>query len=84
VTTTPVLTVRDLAERERVAPSTVHTWVLEGEAPKHYIVGKRLIRFRLSDVEAWERAREYDPAADTRFDDWRFPSDAGLDLPDIA
>lgn len=79
-----ILTVRDLAERWHVAPATVRTWVLEGEAPKCFVVGKRVRRFHLKDVEAFEREREHDLDADTRFDDWRFDSDADPDLPDTA
>jgi len=68
------LTVRDLAERERVATATVRTWVAEGEAPPHYRIG-RLIRFRLADVELWERERMFDPDGPSRYDDWAFDLD---------
>lgn len=57
------LTIDDLAERWRVPTGTVRTWIAEGEAPKHYTLGKRVKRFRLEDVEAFERARETDPDA---------------------
>jgi excisionase family DNA binding protein len=67
-----VLTVRDLAEREHVAPCTVRTWIYEGEAPRHYRVGKRSYRFRLADVEAWERSRENDPDLSSKYGDWDF------------
>lgn len=55
------LTVNDLAERWKVAPGTVRTWIVEGEAPRCYVVGKRLYRFRLEDVEAFERDRVIEP-----------------------
>jgi excisionase family DNA binding protein len=71
-----VLTVRELAERERVAPCTVRTWIYQGDAPRHYVVGKRLYRFRLSDVLAWERERENDPERDDKFVDWQFGLEA--------
>lgn len=67
-----VLTVRDLAERERVAPCTVRTWIYEGEAPRHYRVGKRSYRFHLSDVIAWEKSRENDPDLSDKYGDWDF------------
>ena len=71
------LTVEDLAERERVKPGAVRAWVAEGEAPRHYVVGKRGYRFRLADVEAWEHDREFDPDRDGRFDAWRLDGTEG-------
>lgn len=54
------LTVNDLAERWQVAPGTVRTWIASGDCPRYYTLGtgKRLPRFRLADVEAFERDRE--------------------------
>ena len=71
-----ILTIRDLAERWHVAPATVRTWALVGEAPKCFVVGKRVRLFRIEDVEAFEREREHDPDGPSRYDDWDLDLDA--------
>lgn len=73
-----VLTVEELAERERVKPSTIRTWIIEGNAPRHYTLGKHLHRFRLADVEAWEKSREPDPDLNDKYGDWDFENVAGV------
>jgi excisionase family DNA binding protein len=53
------LTPAELAEREGVSVTTIYEWNMKGVGPKRLKIGKH-IRFRLSDVEAWERSREVD------------------------
>ena len=55
------LTVDDLAERWQVAPGTVRTWVRTGEAPRCYVLGRFGYRFKISDVEEFERDRVIEP-----------------------
>jgi excisionase family DNA binding protein len=48
---TNLLTVKDVAEYLRLSPQTVQRYVLNGEIPYHKV--KKVIRFRLSEIEAW-------------------------------
>jgi predicted DNA-binding transcriptional regulator AlpA len=50
------LTVADLAEREGVEPLTVYHWNKTGQGPTYLRLG-RYVRYRLSDVLAWEESR---------------------------
>lgn len=50
------LDVQALAERWKVAPRVVYGLRYRGEAPPAIRIGREL-RFRLEDVEAWERDR---------------------------
>lgn len=50
------LTVRELAARERVEPQTVHKWNARRCGPPFIKMG-RFVRYRLSDVIAWEESR---------------------------
>ena len=52
-----LLTVADLAERHSVAVQTVWCWNSNETGPPYIKVG-RLVRYRLRDVEAWERQHE--------------------------
>ena len=53
------LTVVELAEREGVAVKTVYRWNTEGTGPRRIQQGTRgKVRYRLADVEAWERTQE--------------------------
>jgi prophage regulatory protein len=38
--------------------STLYQWMAEGRFPKPVRVGNRLVRWRLSDIDAWVQARE--------------------------
>ena len=46
----------DLADRERVSIETVYTWNRERTGPPYMRIGRH-VRYRLSDVKAWEDAR---------------------------
>jgi predicted DNA-binding transcriptional regulator AlpA len=50
------LTVADLAEREGVDVLTVYGWNRTGRGPTYLRLG-RYVRYRLSDVIAWEDSR---------------------------
>lgn len=50
------LSIQDLAERESVPVSTVYRWNTRGEGPRYLKIGRH-VRYRLADVEAWERTR---------------------------
>jgi excisionase family DNA binding protein len=50
------LTVEQLAEREGVPVTTVYWWNQTGKAPRRMKIGRN-IRYRLADVEQWEKAQ---------------------------
>ena len=45
------LTIEELADYLRLAEQTIRRWVLNREIPYHKI--KRVIRFRVSEIEKW-------------------------------
>jgi len=45
------LTIEELADYLRLAEQTIRRWVLNHEIPYHKI--KRVIRFRISEIEKW-------------------------------
>jgi predicted DNA-binding transcriptional regulator AlpA len=47
------LTPQDLADREGVPVATVYAWNMKGTGPPYMHVGRH-VRYRLTDVEAWE------------------------------
>lgn len=49
------LSPQELADREGVALMTVYQWNSRGGGPPFIKTG-RLVRYRLSDVEAWEES----------------------------
>ena len=55
------LTLREVAERLRVAPRTLYAWREEGGGPPGFLVGRRLL-FEPAEVDAWVRARAGAPA----------------------
>lgn len=50
------LTIKELAEREGVPVSTAYRWNTRGEGPRYLKIGRH-VRYKLSDVEAWEQTR---------------------------
>lgn len=50
------LTIKQLADREQVAVRTIYWWNQVGKAPRRIKIG-RTIRYRLADVEQWEKVR---------------------------
>lgn len=57
------LTMQDLAEREGVALQTVKGWRVQGYGPKALKINNKFVRYRLSDVIAWENSLVEDDAA---------------------
>jgi hypothetical protein len=53
------LTTEELADRLRLSPRTIEDWRLDGKGPRYL---PDPVRYRLSDVEAWEESR-LQPAA---------------------
>lgn len=56
------LTVEDLARREGVPVQTVYYWNKTGDGPKYLRIGRH-VRYRVTDVIAWEDARLVDSRA---------------------
>lgn len=54
----PLLSTTELHARTGVKPRTWERWRLEGKGPQFVRVGDRLVRYRLSAVEAWLRQNE--------------------------
>ena len=54
------LTTEELAERLGIPAETVKRWRKVGDGPPYLHVGKH-VRYRLADVEAWERSRLVTP-----------------------
>ncbi|MEU3622936.1 hypothetical protein BS329_39935 [Amycolatopsis coloradensis] len=51
------LTIKEFAERVGVPPATVYQWNSRGDGPRYLKIGKH-VRYRLVDVEKWEKAHE--------------------------
>lgn len=51
------LTIKELAERLGLPVTSVYHLNSRGDGPKYLKIGQ-LVRYRLTDVEAWEEARE--------------------------
>lgn len=56
-----ILTLEDFARRLKVPVQTVRVWRMKGEDPKSFKAGRH-VRYRLSDIEAWEQ-EQIDKAA---------------------
>lgn len=56
------LTTEELAERLGIEPRTADDWRVDGRGPKFIRFG-RTVRYRVADVEAWEKSCLVDPAA---------------------
>lgn len=54
------LTVEELAEREGVSVYAVYAWNRDRTGPRYMRV-RRLCRYRLADVLAWEKSRLVEP-----------------------
>jgi predicted DNA-binding transcriptional regulator AlpA len=59
-----LLTPAEFADRERVDIHTVYRWNLSGRGPAYIRIGGRKVRYRLSDVLAWEQANLIDKRAE--------------------
>lgn len=52
----------ELADREGVSVETVYAWNKSGSGPPYMRIGKH-VRYRLTDIEAWEKSRLVDVPA---------------------
>lgn len=50
------LSPRELAARYGIPLQTIYRWRMEGKGPRGLTIGKH-VRFRMSDVLAWEETR---------------------------
>lgn len=50
------LTTKELARRWNMAPQTLDSWRAKGKGPKWIKLGPKMVRYRLADVEVWEKA----------------------------
>lgn len=51
------LTITQLAERLGIEPGTLRVWRMNGRGPAYIQDGEGFIRYRLTDIEAWEKSR---------------------------
>ncbi len=58
------LTAQQFCEKYGVAARTCERWRVTGDGPKWVRLGKRQIRYRVSDCEAWAAARTFMHRAD--------------------
>lgn len=47
----------ELAQHWGVEVSTVRSWRLNGDGPAHITIGKNTVRYRMEDIELYERSR---------------------------
>jgi hypothetical protein len=59
----PYLTTAEFAELAKVEPATVRTWRRRGYGPSGWFQMGRKAVVPVGHVEAWLKARQYDPAA---------------------
>jgi excisionase family DNA binding protein len=53
------LTIDELSARLQIPVQTIYVWNYTGKGPKYLKVGRH-IRYRVADVEAWEKTRVVD------------------------
>jgi predicted DNA-binding transcriptional regulator AlpA len=51
------LTPRQVADRYQISVETLKDWRYHGDGPKYVKLGQQ-VRYRLRDLEEWERTRE--------------------------
>ena len=59
-----LITEREAAELLVVSVKTIRNWRLSGYGPPYCKVGRRLVRYRLSDVKAWLKTCERTSTSD--------------------
>jgi excisionase family DNA binding protein len=57
IVTVKHLTIEDLSARLQVPVPTLYRWNSRGTGPQYIHVGRH-VRYRVTDVETWERAHE--------------------------
>ena len=53
-----LLTTEDVATLLNVKPRTLKQWRHERRGPRYVSLGRRIVRYRRSDVDEWIRSRE--------------------------
>lgn len=53
-----LLTTEDVAALLKVKPATLKQWRHARKGPKFISLGRRMVRYRRSDVDEWIRSRE--------------------------
>nr|PZN17775.1 MAG: hypothetical protein DIU80_23905 [Chloroflexota bacterium] len=53
-----LLTTEDVATLLNVKPRTLKQWRYERRGPRYVSLGRRIVRYRRSDVDEWIRSRE--------------------------
>ena len=49
---------QDLESLFQISRATIYRWVKEGSVPKPIHLGANMVRWKVSDIEAWVIARE--------------------------
>lgn len=60
------LTQKQAAAYLGISPDTLRTWRRFGRGPKFVMIGKKCVRYRLEDLEAYRSAHVVDPEAATK------------------
>lgn len=57
------LTAAEFALMQRISTETARKWRRDGRGPAYIRDGEGFVRYRLEDIEAWERSRRVVPGA---------------------
>ena len=59
------LTQAEVSERYGIPESTLENWRCVGKGPKHFKLEGSIVRYRLKNLVAWEKAAERNNTCDT-------------------
>ncbi|MCI9865562.1 AlpA family phage regulatory protein [Rhizobium skierniewicense] len=51
------LTLKEVTTNIKVASSTLYRWIADGKFPKPVRLGENCVRWRVSDLKAWQDSR---------------------------
>ena len=54
----PYQTRHELEKLLKVSPATIYRWIKEGNFPKPVRLGANMVRWKVSDIEAWVTQKE--------------------------
>ena len=54
----PYQTRQELQKLFKVSPATIYRWIKEGNFPKPVRLGANMVRWKVSDIEAWVTQKE--------------------------
>ena len=54
----PYKTRHELEKLLKVSPATIYRWIKEGNFPKPVRLGANMVRWKISDIEAWMTQKE--------------------------